>query len=134
MYTISNPYTKTKQDSNIESKLQVGSGEINGHQSTSEEENDNVAKMSNLKQLLSESKALSNDDDPLEFNERKRKLLGSEIQDSFLHPSFVKTSKIVIETKKVPKEKHQNKSKETSITKTKPLQNTKQIKHKFKFD
>ena len=110
MYTISNPYTKTKQDSNNESKLQVGSGEINSEESSIEEDNKADSNISNLKQLLSESKALTNDDDPLEFNKRKRKLLGSEIQDSFLHPSFVKTSKIVIESKKVQKEKQQNKN------------------------
>ena len=112
MHSVPDLHMKSKKDNEAEINLQQGSGESN----------------QSLENLLKDSKPLHDDDNPLEFNERKRKLLGSEIQDSFLHPTFVKTSKIILEPKanlKAPKSA-KNMKKETIQIKN--------VKHKFKFD
>jgi hypothetical protein len=64
---------------------------------------------------------------PIDFNERKRKLLGSAVHESFLHPKIIKTDKIVFS-----KQKPVNKT--TSATKSdKSVPPLKPIKHKFQF-
>ena len=70
-----------------------------------------------------------NEDNPIEYNERKRRLMGDDIHDSFLHPSFVKTSKINFAVQKDSK-KSQKKNINNPVILT---PKTKQIKHKFKF-
>jgi hypothetical protein len=133
MYTTSNVHTKIKKDNQDESNQQHGSGEISPEKNTESENNgdnggsESEIHSSTLKDLLSKSKPLSNQDDPITFNAKKRKLLGGDIQDSFLHPSFVKTSKIMVNSNKsleklAPKNKNKSEKKE------------KDIKHKFKFD
>jgi hypothetical protein len=121
MYSQPDIHTKSKNDFKSDINVQQGSGE-----EVREDTDTNSESNTNIKDLLQESKPLSNNDDPLEFNEQKRKRMGDFIHESFLHPSFVKTSKIVIESK--PK----NKSKETNL-KPKNVTKSKDIKHKFKF-
>ena len=66
----------------------------------------------------------SNQDDPIQFNELKRKQMGSAIQESFMHPKIIKTNTIHFE---VPnKQKSTKTEKETKISKVKSDQ-----KHKF---
>jgi hypothetical protein len=112
MHTFPDVHTKTKKDN-----LQEGSGEIKINEPI-EETQDN-----SLKEMLKDSKPLSNNDDPIEFNERKRKQIGNDIHESFLHPSYVKTSKIIIEPPKKTK----------TIKKSVVIPSKKEIKHKFKF-
>ena len=44
------------------------------------------------------------EEDPIQFNEKKRKLLGDEIHDSFLHPNKFKTNTFYLqsETNEIP--------------------------------
>ena len=67
---------------------------------------------------------ISDDIDPIEFNETKRKRLGPAIQESFLHPKLIKTNKIVF------KKQLLKKNPEVIKTESKPK---KEIKHKFQF-
>jgi len=63
--------------------------------------------------------------DPITFNNRKRKLLGDGVFDSFMHPHFVKTKKISLEkTEKKPKQVPQ---------KTENEKKPKAEMHQFKF-
>ena len=72
----------------------------------------------------------SQDEDPIEFNEIKRKRLGEPIQDSFLHPKLIKTNKITFESEPSKPKKLSEKSKST-LTKTEPMKVEKVVKHKF---
>jgi hypothetical protein len=66
----------------------------------------------------------SNDiDDPISFNEQKRKRLGDDVFDSFMHPKFVKTKKISI----------QNNPTHLKKTKSHSEKKTKNVNHQFKF-
>ncbi len=76
------------------------------------------------------------EEDPILFNEKKRKLLGDEIHDGFLHPKKFKTNSFVLqnseldETQRVtPKEKTAQKRKLDEVDETKSFSNQK--KHKF---
>jgi hypothetical protein len=60
--------------------------------------------------------------DPIEFNERKRKLMGDAIQSSFMHPKVL-TDKIDLEPQSKVRKKNHN-------IKTEKGQN---VKHKFQF-
>ena len=57
--------------------------------------------------------------------------MGDDVHDSFLHPSFVKTSKISFESnKKSAKKPSNNNLPKTSMP---IMPKTKEIKHKFQF-
>jgi len=74
-----------------------------------------------------ENSETKNEDDelnPIEFNERKRKQLGSAIQESFLHPKVIKTDTILLQK---PKKQTKSVSENQDNNKLKPL------KHKFQF-
>ena len=67
--------------------------------------------------------------DPQQYNEIKRKRMGSPIQDAFLHPKVIKTDKIIFasSSKQPPKQPKETK------TLPKISNNTKYPKHKFQF-
>ena len=118
-------HTRSKKDYN-EINLQQGSGDLNN------DKTDNL-KAQNLTELLQQSKPLQNNDDPLEFNERKRKNMEPEIHKSFLHPSFVKTSKISVSVPIKKNKKSISLETETKKETITPNPKTKIFKHKFKF-
>jgi hypothetical protein len=66
-------------------------------------------------------------DDPLKFNERKRKLLGEGVFDSFMHPKF-KTKTISLEKKSSRKEEKPKDKIQTKAEKRK-----KNVSHHFEF-
>ena len=86
MHTQPDIHTKAKKDSLNDENIQEG-GSDNKHDEPIEETQD-------INHLLKQSQPLFNEDNPVQYNERKRKLMGDDIHDSFLHPTFVKTSKI----------------------------------------
>jgi hypothetical protein len=68
--------------------------------------------------------------DPIEFNDRKRKLMGDGIQSSFMHPKIV-TDTINLEPQSKVKRKTETVSLKSEKMKTGKGQN---VKHKFQFD
>ena len=64
-------------------------------------------------------------DDPIKYNEAKRKRLGAPIQESFLHPKLIKTNKIIFPKSKIV-------SKSNLIPNTNTLKK-KEVQHKFQF-
>jgi hypothetical protein len=100
IHTIHDVHTKSKQESQNEENLQLGSGESKNNETNEVINDTNDTMKSNLEELLKQSKPLVNSDNPVEYNERKRKQMGDEIHQSFLHPNFVKTSKIIIDSPK----------------------------------
>ena len=65
-------------------------------------------------------------EDPEAYNEKKRKILGDEIFDSFMHPKQIKTGKIVL------KPETSNESKPKSFSKiVEQKTERKSVKHKF---
>ena len=121
MHTQPEIHTKAKKDSLNDENIQEG-GSDNKHDEPIEETQD-------INHLLKQSQPLFNEDNPVQYNERKRKLMGDDIHDSFLHPTFVKTSKISFQSTKSAKKITNNSSPKTTIT-----PKIKEIKHKFKFD
>ena len=94
MHSLKDVHTHTKKDPN-EVNLQQGSGEAK----TDDNKNETTEELKGshtFQDLLQQSKPLLNNDDPITFNERKRKEMDKDIHESFLHPSFVKTSKISV--------------------------------------
>lgn len=77
-----------------------------------------------------EEEHISQDEDPIQFNEVKRKRLGESIQESFLHPKLIKTNKITFASETSKPKKPSEKSKST-LTKIEPLKVEKTVKHKF---
>jgi hypothetical protein len=116
-------------DLHMKSKKSEISSNLNMQQGSGEQTSDKLSgdyKDSELEELLKESQPINNDDNPIEFNEQKRKKMGDQIHDSFLHPSFVKTSKIVLEPQTKKKNTVKVIKKDTNLK-------GKNIKHKFKF-
>ena len=72
------------------------------------------------KYFSSFDKAAKIDENPLEFNEKKRKLLGPGLQESFLHPKAFKIEKLTL-----PKNTEKKKSTKQSGG------NTEVKKHRF---
>jgi hypothetical protein len=68
--------------------------------------------------------------DPIEFNSKKRKLMGEGIQSSFLHPKIV-TDSIDLEPKSKVKKKSTTFNSENTKVKIGKGQN---VKHKFQFE
>ncbi len=64
---------------------------------------------------------------PINFNERKRKLMGSAVHESFLHPKIIKTDKIVFSKQKSVNNLTSGTKSDKSVVSLKP------IKHKFQF-
>jgi len=64
---------------------------------------------------------------PIDFNEKKRKLMGSAIHESFLHPKIIKTDKIVFSKQKPVNNPTLETKSDKSALSFKP------IKHKFQF-
>ena len=62
-------------------------------------------------------------DDPIKYNEAKRKRLGAPIQESFLHPKLIKTNKIIFHNTKTASKSNPN---STALKK-------KEVQHKFQF-
>ena len=121
MHTQPDIHTKAKKDSLSNQNLQEGGSESKSDQLI--EENEDIT------HILTQSKPLFNDDNVLEFNDRKRKLMGDDIHESFLHPNFVKTSKITFTTQKNSKKSPKN----AIVKKVEIMPKTKEIKHKFQF-
>ena len=124
MHSLKDVHTRTKKDPN-EVNLQQGSGEAK----TDDNKNETTEELKGshtFEDLLQQSKPLLNNDDPITFNERKRKEMDKDIHESFLHPSFVKTSKISV-PRLIKKNNPMGSNKEKKTEKTKV------IKHKFKF-
>jgi hypothetical protein len=69
------------------------------------------------------------DNDPTQFNERKRKLMGDAVHSSFLHPKIL-TGQIDLEPQSKVKKKNEI-FKSENLTK---LGKGKNVKHKFQFD
>ena len=113
-------HTKAKKDSQQNQSLQEGGSENKTDQS--------IEKNEEITHILKKSRPIFNDDNPLQFNERKRKIMGEDVHDSFLHPSFVKTSKISFTPQKSVK-----KLPNDSVKKVEQSPKTKEIKHKFQF-
>ena len=75
-------------------------------------------------------------EDPIEFNETKRKRLGESLQESFQHPKLIKTDKISFGSQlpKIPAEKSKKTSTKLKIEplkKTDSSKDSKITKHKF---
>ena len=117
MHTQPDLHTKTKKDSQHDHNTQEG-----GSDTISDEQ---IEETKEISHLLKQSKPLINEDNPIEFNDRKRKIMGDDIHNSFLHPNFVKTSKISFTSPKSSKKIHNESAPIAS--------KTKEIKHKFKF-
>ena len=120
-------HTKTKNFENeSETNIQEGKGSNDVNDDTEAIEKE-TSPVENINMLLSQTKSIKDNVNPLEFNERKRKLLGPEIHNSFMNPSFVKTSKLVL-----IKDKKKTNSELPNISEAKKP-NKKDIKHNFKF-
>lgn len=68
---------------------------------------------------------MSHSNNPLEYNEMKRKRMGSPVQQSFMHPKIIKTDKIQLQPS-------YSTVKKKTFNQPKP-QSEKAIKHKFQF-
>ena len=128
VHSMPDLYTKAKLNQKEQLELNLNLQQGSGDSKTTE--NDITETVDNSKthvlDLLKQSKPLTNNDNPIEFNEGKRAHLGDDIQESFLHPSFVKTSKINISSPKTIK-------KTAALDPKKENPKTKTMKHKFKF-
>ena len=67
---------------------------------------------------------------PIEFNDNKRKRLGSPVHESFLHPKMIKTDHIYL--KQLPKTEVK-KIEKTKTAEPKVYHESKTVKHKFQF-
>ena len=93
MHSQNNTHSISKkiEVENEKDESMIGSGELNFIDNENIEESN--ASEDNVNLPIPES------ENPKEFNERKRKLLGNDkIFKSFMNPKFVKTSKIVMES------------------------------------
>ena len=72
------------------------------------------------------------EEDPIEFNEIKRKRLGEPIHESFLHPKLIKTDKIQFGDEVPSKAKQLTKKSISKNKKIEPLHVDKSVKHKFR--
>jgi hypothetical protein len=109
LYTHQSPYNIAKEEDN--SNLQEGGG------SKDPDSND-----------VGASESIDADSiDPIQYNNRKRKIMGDAIQASFMHPKIL-TGQIDLEPKSKVKKKSDNdfKSGKGQIGKT--------MKHKFQFE
>lgn len=70
---------------------------------------------------------LDESDDPISYNERKRKRLGEEVHEGFLHPKQIKLGQITLKSEKADKELALKKLKSYSKN------NVSTKKHKFQF-
>ena len=124
MHSQNNTHSISKkiEVENEKDESMIGSGELNLIDNENIEESN--ASEDNVNLPIPES------ENPKEFNERKRKLLGNDkIFKSFMNPKFVKTSKIVMESnEKKPKiVKTENKTQFVKIDR-------KGLNHKFKLE
>ena len=124
MHSQNNTHSISKkiEVENEKDESMIGSGELNFIDNENIEESN--ASEDNVNLPIPES------ENPKEFNERKRKLLGNDkIFKSFMNPKFVKTSKIVMESnEKKPKiVKTENKTQFVKIDR-------KGLNHKFKLE
>jgi hypothetical protein len=72
-------------------------------------------------------------DDPIEFNENKRKLLGEKIHNSFLHPKPFKIGQIELKSESLPKKLMSDESKKRKLDQEieKDTNISEKKKHKF---
>jgi hypothetical protein len=99
---------------NVEPLNQEGKGEDSTLDNTPQLQNDNELKdESNL--------------NPIDFNEKKRKLMGTAVHESFLHPKIIKTDKILFTKQKLVNKGSSGTKSDKSVLSFKP------IKHKFQF-
>ena len=72
-------------------------------------------------------------EDPIEFNEKKRKLIGEKIHNSFLHPKPMKTGELFIKPEQSSFKKDNEETKKQKVTEeTRADSNLIKIKkHKF---
>jgi hypothetical protein len=75
------------------------------------------------------------EEDPLLFNERKRKLLGDEVHDGFLHPKKFKTNSLLLQNESDQSQKMPIKSsadvKKRKLELSDEAMSSKIKKHKF---
>jgi hypothetical protein len=112
LYTQKNIHTIEKQIEVQDNTNLEGSGE-----------NSNFNEEKKNEETFSENAPHSN---PIEFNDNKRKRMGSPIHESFLHPKFIKTDRILmkpVHEKTTKNEKHSDLS----------INESKKVKHKFQF-
>ena len=79
--------------------------------------------LENVNDTIDETSEEQMKEDPEKFNLEKRKRLGPEIQESFLHPKLIKTDTIVL------KKPDKSETKKTKVVNNYP---TVGLKHKFK--
>lgn len=124
MYSRPNLHSISKSEANVETNVELFEQEGKGENSSLDS--------TNLEQVQSQINdadfKADSDLNPTDFNERKRKMLGSAVQDSFLHPKIIKTDKIIFSNQRVVNNVNSNKTKmQKSVETSKP------IKHKFQF-
>jgi hypothetical protein len=121
LYSNRSLHSISKNEPNVEPNVEAIDQEGTG--------NDLDVGETKTEQLNKEEKSDENLDDidlnPIEFNERKRKLLGPAVHESFIHPKLIKTNKIIFP--------QTNKSNQKNTTKEIPVSETKHVKHKFQF-
>jgi hypothetical protein len=92
-------------------------------------EDNSISQEGGSKDELVNTDSIDSDIDPIDFNNRKRKLMGDAIQSSFMHPK-IETGKISLEPESKVKKKYNNSYK---MEKTK-VGKGKEVKHKFQFE
>jgi hypothetical protein len=119
LYSRSNLHTIKKHEPNVEAVNQEGKG----NETDEDLKNENPTFSQNESDLQNDNNLT-----PLDYNERKRKLMDLGVHESFLHPKLIKTDKIVFSKSHVKTDsKELNKN-----TEKKP--NVKYLKHKFQFE
>jgi hypothetical protein len=120
LYANDSPYNITKKEDTAIS------------QEGGSDESEEISKQKNDSPLTSSTEDSDNIEiDPIEFNNRKRKLMGDAIQSSFLHPKIL-TGKINLE----PQHKVRKSTVSTISVKSETQKTGKghALKHKFQFD
>ena len=81
------------------------------------------------------SDSIDNNFDPIEFNNRKRKLIGEGVQSSFMHPKII-TGKIDLEPQSKVKKKNvtvKSENEKIKVGKGHNVGKGQNVKHKFQF-
>jgi hypothetical protein len=123
MYSNPSLHSISKSEANVEPNVELFDQEGKGENSTDTSNNEQVESQINNANFRADS-----DLNPSDFNERKRKMLGSAVQESFLHPKIIKTDKIVFSNQRIVNKVNSN---QTQVHKS--VDTSKPIKHKFQF-
>jgi len=119
LYSNHSLHSISKKEPNVEPvDEQEGAGNIDMDITKPDLETEQKPKENNVDEF---------DLNPIEFNEKKRKLLGAAVHESFIHPKLIKTNKISFSKQNVTNEKQVDVRK-TSVNEKNP------VKHKFQFE